>query len=89
LSAHRGGVEACVASPATDVRRHHQRGNGPNPHVSGWVAVLTEAILTLGLVSVILGTASGARNIGANAALAIGGYIAPYRCGPLRSPELR
>ena len=47
----------------------------PAPQINGWVAVLTEAILTLGLVSVILGTASGARNIGANAALAIGGYI--------------
>jgi aquaporin Z len=35
-----------------------------------------EAVLTLGLVSVILGTASGARNVGPNAALAIGGYIA-------------
>jgi aquaporin Z len=30
----------------------------------------------LGLVSVILGTASGARNIGSSGALAIGGYIA-------------
>jgi len=32
-------------------------------------------VLTAGLVSVILGTASGARNIGANAALAVSGYI--------------
>jgi aquaporin Z len=47
----------------------------PTPDVSIWVAMLTEAILTLGLVSVILGTASGARNIGINGALAVGGYI--------------
>ena len=47
----------------------------PAPQVNFWVATLTEAMLTLGLVSVILGTASGARNIGANGALAIGGYI--------------
>ena len=47
----------------------------PTPHVGIWVAMLTEAILTLGLVSVILGTASGARNVGVNGALAIGGYI--------------
>jgi aquaporin Z len=47
----------------------------PSPQVRTWVAVLTEVLLTLGLVSVILGTASGARNVGANAALAIGGYI--------------
>ena len=47
----------------------------PAPQIGFWVAMLTEAILTLGLVSVILGTATGARNVGANGALAIGGYI--------------
>ena len=47
----------------------------PTPDVTVWVAILTEAVLTLGLVSVILGTASGARNVGANGALAVGGYI--------------
>jgi aquaporin Z len=35
-----------------------------------------EVLLTTGLVSTILGTASGARNIGSNGALAVGGYIA-------------
>lgn len=39
-------------------------------------ACLLEAVLTAGLVNVILGTAAGGRNIGPNAALAIGGYIA-------------
>jgi aquaporin Z len=38
-------------------------------------AVLMEMMLTAGLVSVILGTASGARNIGTNGAIAVGGYI--------------
>src|SRR6185369_8504607 len=33
-------------------------------------------ILTLGLVSVILGTASGAQNLGVFGALGVGGYIA-------------
>jgi aquaporin Z len=47
----------------------------PTPHVGFWVAMLTEAVLTLGLLSVIMGTASGARNVGVNGALAIGGYI--------------
>ena len=47
-------------------------GNG----FDGGQAMLLEAVLTLGLVSVILGTASGARNIGTNAALAVGSYIA-------------
>jgi aquaporin Z len=35
-----------------------------------------EVVLTAGLVNTILGTAAGARNIGANAAIAVGGYIA-------------
>ena len=47
----------------------------PGGDFSAWKTALIEVVLTAGLVSVILGTASGARNIGANAALAIGGYI--------------
>ncbi|MGO9029115.1 MAG: MIP/aquaporin family protein [Acidimicrobiales bacterium] len=39
-------------------------------------AAVIEMVLTLGLISVILGTASGARNVGAHAAIAIGAYIA-------------
>jgi aquaporin Z len=35
-----------------------------------------EALLTLGLVSVILGTASGAQNIGIFGAIGVGAYIA-------------
>ena len=35
-----------------------------------------ELILTMGLVSVILGTASGAQNIGIIGAIGVGGYIA-------------
>ena len=35
-----------------------------------------EVVLTLGLVSVILGTASGAQNIGILGAIGVGGYIA-------------
>jgi aquaporin Z len=37
---------------------------------------LMEAVLTLGLVSVILGTASGAQNIGIMGAFGVGAYIA-------------
>jgi aquaporin Z len=48
----------------------------PHHGFSTETAFALEALLTLGLVSVILGTASGARNVGTNAALAIGGYIA-------------
>jgi aquaporin Z len=35
-----------------------------------------EALLTLGLVSVVLGTASGAQNLGPIAAIVVGAYIA-------------
>ena len=42
-------------------------------------ALVMEVVLTAGLVNVILGTASGARNIGANGAIAVGGYIALAR----------
>ncbi len=47
----------------------------PSDGVSPLVAVLTEGLLTLGLVSVILGTATGARNIGVAGAVAVGFYI--------------
>jgi aquaporin Z len=42
-------------------------------------ALVMEVLLTAGLVNVILGTASGARNIGANGAIAVGGYVALAR----------
>jgi aquaporin Z len=48
----------------------------PGPGISAATAMGWEAVLTLGLASVILGTASGAQAIGAMAALAVGGYIA-------------
>jgi aquaporin Z len=47
----------------------------PGPGVSATEAMLMELVLTVGLVSVILGTASGAQNVGALGALAVGGYI--------------
>jgi aquaporin Z len=47
----------------------------PGAGISDGTAALTEAILTLGLVSVILGTAAGARNVGLNGAIAVGAYI--------------
>jgi len=48
----------------------------PGPGVNDFQALIMEVLLTAGLVSTILGTASGARNIGSNGALAVGGYIA-------------
>jgi aquaporin Z len=48
----------------------------PGPDYANWQALLMEIALTTGLVSVILGTASAAQNVGAIAALGVGGYIA-------------
>ncbi len=48
----------------------------PGPGISNWQAFAMETVLTAGLVNTILGTAAGARNIGTNGALAVGGYIA-------------
>jgi aquaporin Z len=48
----------------------------PGPSVRPAVAMLWEMVLTAGLVSVILGTASGAQNVGSMSALAVAGYIA-------------
>ena len=50
--------------------------NYPSSGYSAFDAFLMEAVLTLGLVSVILGTASGAQNIGILGAIGVGAYIA-------------
>jgi aquaporin Z len=50
--------------------------NYPANGFSSFDAFLMETVLTLGLVSVILGTASGAQNIGILGALGVGAYIA-------------
>ena len=48
----------------------------PGPGISATTAMLWELVLTTGLVSVILGTASGAQQIGAFAAVGVASYIA-------------
>jgi aquaporin Z len=51
---------------------------GANYPAAGYTstdALLMEAVLTFGLVSVILGTASGAQNLGVIGALGVGAYI--------------
>src|ERR1019366_3428560 len=48
----------------------------PGTHVGSGTALAMEILLAAGLVSTILGTAEGARNIGTNGAIAVGGYIA-------------
>jgi aquaporin Z len=48
----------------------------PGPGLGDLKALAVEIVATAGLVNTILGTASGARNVGTNAAIAVGGYIA-------------
>jgi len=48
----------------------------PGPGISPAMAMSWEALLTAGLASVILGTASGAQQIGSMAAIGVGSYIA-------------
>jgi aquaporin Z len=58
---------------------HTSASNGSNYPAashSSVDALLMEIVLTLGLVSVILGTASGAQNLGVFGALGVGSYIA-------------
>src|SRR5271165_7461598 len=47
----------------------------PGPGISPIIALAWEALLTTGLVSVVLGTASGAQQLGAVAAFGVGAYI--------------
>jgi aquaporin Z len=47
----------------------------PGPGVSDWQALLMECVLTVGLVSTILGTASRAQNLGPISAFGVGAYI--------------
>ena len=48
----------------------------PGPGINGAQAMFMEALLTAGLLSTILGTASRAQNVGPMSAIAVGGYIA-------------
>jgi aquaporin Z len=48
----------------------------PGPGISTSTALLWEVLLTAGLVSVVLGTASGAQQLGPVAAFGVGSYIA-------------
>jgi aquaporin Z len=47
----------------------------PGAGVDAWQAMVIELLLTVGLVSTILGTASSSQNVGGLSALAVGSYI--------------
>jgi aquaporin Z len=71
-----GATLACLFLLAVFRNVEHLGATLPGPGYEDWQAVLMEIALTAGLVSVILGTASAAQNVGAIAALGVGGYIA-------------
>ena len=71
-----GATLACLFLLAVFGNVQHLGATLPGPGYVNWQALLMEIVLTLGLVSVILGTASAAQNVGPIAALGVGGYIA-------------
>lgn len=71
-----GAVLACAVLRILFGDVGHLGATLPGPHVSGTQAVATEGLLTFGLVTVILGTASGAQNVGPLSAIGVAGYIA-------------
>ena len=71
-----GATLACVFLRVIFGNVEHLGATLPGPGYKPWQALLLEIALTALLVSVILGTASAAQNVGAIAALGVGGYIA-------------
>src|SRR6201996_9752811 len=58
------------------IGRHGHAGQTlPGPGISTPVTLIWEIVLTTGLISVILGTASGAQQVGALSALVVGSYL--------------
>ena len=70
-----GATLACLFLLAVFGNVEHLGATLPGPGYANWQALLMETALTATLVSVILGTASAAQNVGPIAALAVGGYI--------------
>jgi aquaporin Z len=71
-----GATLACLFLYAVFGNVEHLGATLPGPGYVNWQALLMEIAVTFGLVSVILGTASAAQNVGAIAAIGVGGYIA-------------
>ncbi|MGO9906772.1 MAG: MIP/aquaporin family protein [Solirubrobacteraceae bacterium] len=71
-----GATLACLFLLAVFGNVEHLGATLPGPGYHAWQAFLMEIALTGGLVSVVLGTASEAQNVGTIGALGVGGYIA-------------
>jgi aquaporin Z len=70
-----GATAACLLLWAMFGKIGQLGATEPGAGVSILLATSMEALLTFGLVSTILGTASGAQNVGPMSAIAVGGYI--------------
>jgi aquaporin Z len=70
-----GATLACLFLAAVFGKVGMLGATEPGPGIHAWQALLIELVLTAGLVSTILGTASRAQNVGTLAAVGVGGYI--------------
>jgi aquaporin Z len=71
-----GATLACLFLLAVFGNVEHLGATLPGAGYEAWQAFMMEIALTATLVSVILGTASAAQNVGTIGALGVGGYIA-------------
>jgi aquaporin Z len=71
-----GATLACLFLLAVFGNVEHLGATLPGAGYHDWQAFLMEVVLTAALLSVILGTASAAQNVGTVGALGVGGYIA-------------
>jgi aquaporin Z len=85
-----GAVLACLFLWAAYGKVGMLGATEPGAGLTDWQATATEAVLTLGLVSTILGTASKAQNVGALSAVGVGSYIvlAGFWASPLTGASM-
>lgn len=70
-----GALLACLLLSSLFGHAGSLGATAPSPGITDLQALVIEILLTVGLVSTILGTASRAQSVGPLAALAVGGYI--------------
>jgi aquaporin Z len=86
-----GAALACLSLCAVLGKIGMLGATEPGHGISDTQAMLMELILTVGLVSTILGTASGAQNVGVFGALGVGGHIilAGLWSGPVSGASMK
>ena len=84
-----GATLACLFLWAALCKVGELGATEPGTGIRSWQAMLIELVLTAGLVSVILGTASSAQNVGAFSAIASAVTSSWPGSGRARSAALR